>query len=55
MHLELNQTCKIELMWMFNMVLWIYLRVWICFVIEICKGFEYAKDTEGSENARVFE
>ena len=32
---------------MFNMVLWIYRRVWICFLIAICQGFEYAKDTEG--------
>ena len=34
---------------MFDMVLWIYCTVWISFVIEICQGFEYAKDTEGSE------
>ena len=31
------------------MVLWIYLGGWICFVIGICQGSEYAGDTQGSE------
>ena len=35
---------------MFNMVLWIHLRVWICFVIRICQDSEYA---QGSEYAWV--
>ena len=30
---------------MLNMVLWIYLGVWICFVIGTCQGFEYTRDT----------
>ena len=38
---------------MFSLALWIYRRVWICFVIRICQGFEYAKDTDGSEYAWV--
>ena len=38
---------------MFSIALWIYRRVWICFVIRICQGFEYAKDTDGSEYAWV--
>ena len=38
---------------MFNMVLWIYLWVWICFVIRICQGSEYARDTEGTKYAWV--
>ena len=46
---------------MFNFVLWIYLGVWICFVIEKYQGSEYTKDAQGSEyaclllnNARIF-
>ena len=38
---------------MFNMILWIYLGVCICFVIRIYQGFEYASDTQGSEYAWV--
>ena len=38
---------------MFNMVLWRYLGVCICFVIRICQGSEYASDTQGSEYAWV--
>ena len=34
---------------MFNIVLWIYLEVWICFVIRIYQGSEYARDTQGFE------
>ena len=30
-----------------------YHRFWICFVIGICQGFEYAKDAKGSEYAWV--
>ena len=30
----------------FNMVLWIYRTVWICFVVGTCQGFEYANNTE---------
>ena len=29
-------------------------ELWICLVIEICQGFEYAKDAEVSEYAGVF-
>ena len=39
-----------------KMFIWHYeytVCVWICFVTEICQGFEYAKDTEGSEYAWV--
>ena len=36
---------------MFNMVLWIYLGVCMCFVIKICQGSKYASDTQGSEYA----
>ena len=32
-------------------VLWIYLGVWICFVIGIFQGSEYASDTQLSEYA----
>ena len=39
---------------MFNMVLWIHLGVWICFVIRICQGSEYARDTEGTKYAWVY-
>ena len=47
---ELYQTTKMELLWkMFNMVLWIYLGVWMCFGIRICQGSGYARDTQGSE------
>ena len=38
---------------MFSIVLWRYHKVWICFVTRICQGFEYAKDTDGSEYAWV--
>ena len=38
---------------MFNLVLWTYLRVWIYFVIGICKGSEFGNDTQGSEDAWV--
>ena len=34
---------------MFSIELCVYLRVWICFVIRICQGFEWAKDRDGSE------
>ena len=38
---------------MFNMVLWIYLGVCICFVIRMYQGSEYASDNQGSGNAWV--
>ena len=31
------------------MILWIYDGVWICFLIEVCQGSEYTRDTQGSE------
>ena len=37
----------------FNMVLWIYLGVWVCFVIRICHGSEFAKNAQDSEYAWV--
>ena len=39
---------------MFNIILWIHLGVWICFVIGICQGFEYTKDVQVSEYAWVY-
>ena len=38
---------------MFNMVLWIYLEVWIWLVIGMCQGPEFVTDTQGSEYAWV--
>ena len=38
---------------MFNMVLWTYLGVCICFSIRICQGSEYARYTQDSEYAWV--
>ena len=38
---------------MFSMVLWIYLGFWICFVIGIYKGSEYARDIQSSEYTSV--
>ena len=37
----------------FNMALWIHLGVWICAVIRIGQGSQYARDTQGSGYAWV--